>query len=304
MSNEGKSCDAVVKCIEQRTGESRTDIRCPETDRVGPPVELRLKIGTQEYAIEHTKIEAFEDQISRGVSLESLVGPVKKALSGKLPGPGFCTMIFPRDRKLVVKKTSLKKCQQSLEVWVRENALHLYRRVQERIGGESVVPHKYYRDSITGKPSGFSYAIKLSCRFTGPPSAQESGRLGAGRWAPGNKELEDLRAHRLGRALFQKIPKLWRCKSEGARTVLVLESDDIALTEPSLVGDALIGLQEEFAAELPFPDEIYFVDTALSEGPWWVWLMKYEGKRWSLEDWTKSTTFHVDELTDLTAVGS
>ena len=70
------------------------------------------------------------------------------------------------------------------------------------------------------------------------------------------------------------------------------------------MGDAPIGLQEQFAAELPFPDEIYFVDTALSEGPWSVWLMKYDGKRWSLEDWTKSTTFHVDELTDLTAVGS
>ena len=70
------------------------------------------------------------------------------------------------------------------------------------------------------------------------------------------------------------------------------------------MGDALIGLQEEFAAELPFPDEIYFVDTSLSEGPWWVWLMKYYDKRWSLEDWTKTTTFHVDELADLTAVES
>ena len=47
----------------------------------------------------------------------------------------------------------------------------------------------------------------------------------------------------------------------------------------------------------PFPDEIYFVDTASSEGPWWVWLMKYDGKRWHLEDWTKPTEFRVDELT-------
>ena len=103
------------------------------------------------------------------------------------------------------------------------------------------------------------------------------------------------------RALGKKLPKLRRCKSEGARTVLVLESDDIALTEPNLVVDALAGLQGEFTGELPFPDEIYFVDTASSEGPWWVWLMKYDGKRWHLEDWTKPTEFRVDELTDLTS---
>ena len=82
---------------------------------------------------------------------------------------------------------------------------------------------------------------------------------------------------------------------------MVLESDDIALTEPNLVVDALAGLQGEFTGELPFPDEIYFVDTASSEGPWWVWLMKYDGKRWHLEDWTKPTEFRVDELTDLTS---
>ena len=57
MSNEGRVCDAALKSIEQRTGEKRNDIRRPEKDPVGPPVELRLKIGTQEYAIEHTLIE-------------------------------------------------------------------------------------------------------------------------------------------------------------------------------------------------------------------------------------------------------
>ena len=29
--------------------------------------------------------------------------------------------------------------------------------------------------------------------------------------------------------------------------------------------------------------------------------MKYDGKRWHLEDWTKPTEFRVDELTDLTS---
>ena len=79
-----------------------------------------------------------------------------------------------------------------------------------------------------------------------------------------------------------------------------LESNDV-ITTPNDVVDALAGLSGEFTGELPFPDEIYFVDTASSEDPWWVWLMKYDGKRWHLEDWTKTTEFCVDELTDLTS---
>ena len=46
-------------------------------------VELRLKLGPQEYALEHTQIEAFEDQIATGVSLNELIAPVKGTLNGK-----------------------------------------------------------------------------------------------------------------------------------------------------------------------------------------------------------------------------
>ena len=53
--------------------------------------------------------------------------------------------------------------------------------------------------------------------------------LGAKRRAP--DDIEVLRSKRLKQALRKKCPKLQDCKEEGARTVLVLESDDIALTE-------------------------------------------------------------------------
>ena len=59
---------------------------------------------------------------------------------------------------------------------------------------------------------------------------------------------------------------------------MVLESDDIALTEDSGVGKALAGLQENLADELQFPDEIYFIETDLEQVPWLVWPMKYDGK--------------------------
>lgn len=70
--NEGKTCDAVARLLEKWTGETRTDIRHPEKDGDGPPVELRLKLGTQEYAIEHTRIEPFENQIRTHVALKKI----------------------------------------------------------------------------------------------------------------------------------------------------------------------------------------------------------------------------------------
>ena len=55
--NEGKACDAVVRLLEKLTGETRKSIRNPEENGVGPPIDLRLRLGTYEYAIEHTRIE-------------------------------------------------------------------------------------------------------------------------------------------------------------------------------------------------------------------------------------------------------
>lgn len=300
-SNEGKACDAAVRFIEQRTGAGRTEIRWPERDHVGPPVELRLKIRSEEYAIEHTRIEPFENQIGRGVALERLVGPAKKASFGNLPGPAYYTIWFPSDRKLVVKKSTLRQQQERLKDWVHESAPRLYEKLHERIGrkSDSQILQKDWHDSIKGKLGGFPYEIQLACVVTGRPSGEKSGKLVAGRCAP--KDLEVRRLCRMRRTLDEKLPKLQKCKNEGARTVLVLESDDIALTTPNIVRAMLVRLHGECAGKLVFPDEIVFVGIVSGGGPWWVWHMKHDGKR--LKGWSEPTGFRVDELTDLTRPG-
>lgn len=58
--NEGRACDAVIQWLERRCDSSRHDLRWPESDGVGPPVELRLFISDTEYAIEHTVIETVQ----------------------------------------------------------------------------------------------------------------------------------------------------------------------------------------------------------------------------------------------------
>ena len=79
----------VVRCIEQRSGGMRTKIRRPEKDRNGPPVDLRLKLGAQEYTIEHTQIEAIPGFIRAGKGYEHFLGTLIDKLSGTLLGPAF-----------------------------------------------------------------------------------------------------------------------------------------------------------------------------------------------------------------------
>ena len=43
-NNEGMACDAVIRHPEKWTGETRAEISHPESDGVGPPVELRLQL--------------------------------------------------------------------------------------------------------------------------------------------------------------------------------------------------------------------------------------------------------------------
>ena len=86
---------------------------------------------------------------------------------------------------------------------------------------------------------------------------------------------EDRRRDRLDRAFRKKCRKLQECRACGARTVLVLESDDIGLTDFHVVGDQiamLLGERRDAA------DDIFLVETAID--PWLVWLMKQDRDLW------------------------
>ena len=156
-----------------------------------------------------------------------LIDPVKQALCGELPGPAIYEMIFPIDPSLDVTETGLEQLQKNLIKWVYKNAQLLHG-----------------QDSITANPPGFPYEIHIAM-----PSALiylRTETRGCLEPSVGHRDdIENLRSERLEQAIRKMCPKVQDCKEEGARTVLVLESDDIALTEDSGVGKALAGLQGE-----------------------------------------------------------
>ena len=91
----GMVCDAIARLLESRTGEQRADVRHPELDGVGPPVDLRLRLGIQEYAIEHTRLESFESQVETGVGFSKISKHIETSLTDKLPGPACYDLHVP-----------------------------------------------------------------------------------------------------------------------------------------------------------------------------------------------------------------
>jgi hypothetical protein len=111
--------------------------------------------------------------------------------------------------------------------------------------------------------------------------------------------LEPLRKTRIRAACEKKFPKLeaWRQDAQ-ARTVLVLEDNDIQLTNPARVFDALASLQQDFGN---WPDEIYLVSTVI-ENPWYVHALRVGDRSYYelSEVGQCMTEFYTDCLLDVT----
>ena len=85
--------------------------------------------------------------------------------------------------------------------------------------------------------------------------------------------LEQARADRLRQACEKKFPKLARWKAdENARTVLVLEDNDIQLTNAPNVANAFLPTAR---SRSDAPDETYMIFTAAE--PWYLWPILVRG---------------------------
>ena len=78
-------------------------------------------------------------------------------------------------------------------------------------------------------------------------------------------DVEAGRRDRIQAAYDRKVPKLLKWKASGARTILILEEDDIFLTNHFNVADALAQIE---ASRTDRPDEIYLLSVFTS-----MWLI-------------------------------
>ena len=280
-NNEGMACDAVIRHLVKWTGKARAEIRHPESDGVGPPVELRLQLGNQNYAIEHTRVESFDNQIKASISIGELKKFIKERFRDPLPGPVYYELQVPMDVCLPEKRKDRERMLNTLDKWIRESACRLHGRNTDlfRPLFAPIRSKVWHDDCVTGTPLGTAYEIKLMRTKLWPPALHTAGRK------PGTivlwynyleeDERNDRYFRRLQRAFDKKCPKLKHCKDEGARTVLILEAVDSFMTLNDQIGRYLPALLD---GRKEVPDDIYLVDP--SGSLWRVYPVKHDDDHW------------------------
>ena len=66
IREDEKYCyEAIINHYEKQTGEKRKNVYFPEFTKDEPPVDLCFTLGDEKFAIEHTFIEPFKDEIRK-----------------------------------------------------------------------------------------------------------------------------------------------------------------------------------------------------------------------------------------------
>lgn len=250
---EGKACDAVVKRLEARHGAVRQGIWFPERVRHEAPIEMVCTVGPTLYAFEHTGIEPFEGHLKMRVLLEKHFTAIERRAAGLLP-PGDFNLYFPAGATVNMKGGPVRRMQDEIVAWVARMAPTLPP-LGRRPQGPLVT-----RAADRNVP----FEVKICRSGIG---------LGNGGLAVGHlvdNTLEARRVKRLLRAYEKKIKQLLPWRASGARLVLILEENDLSVTNPYLVASAL---REIEASSEHRPDEIYLLSTA-NTAEWHVWVLR------------------------------
>jgi hypothetical protein len=290
IDNERKACDAVARCLENLLQLRRSNARSPEDDKVGPPVEYLFDLGNRKYAMEHTVVEAFIGQIQTDVEFGLFVTPIADVLDYQLPVPGVYRLYFPIQPGKGIKTKRHANVQEKIIEWVRKTAaeLHSESPEQPRSSEERGYHSGFRKETIEG------IQLQLSRQTDWHMPDEVQGRLFPIRFAP--EDYENLRRERLKRTMSKKLPKLQSWKRSGARSVLVLENRDIAISSHVSILEAA-----EHALEMRAdrPDEVWLVDTTIKK-EWTVWCLIREGL--SLPDEYASIRFKRFSPCELTEV--
>jgi hypothetical protein len=257
--NEGRACDAIVQILEERTGVQRSNVRWHDKDPQGDRnVELTFNLGADLYAMEHTGIEPFDDFMKTNNTSRRLFDPIISAVSSAVPSNEVIDLSIPAGA-LTHRKKDLGQIQQALVRFVLESAAKLpLRRYDDWRGVEATMP------------SGVPFDVRIA-RFASPIAR---GQFHLTPLVTGNVEL--LRADRIRRACQRKFPKLAKWKvSHNARTVLVLENNDIWHTNHMVVTNAYL---KAASARDDRPDETYVVETHAPGGTWFACPILIDGE--------------------------
>lgn len=248
-SNEGKACDAVLRDIEARAGATRRDLIFPEKTHSVGPVELVCTVGTQRFAFEHTRIEPFAGHIQLEAEAKRHFEPITTRVAAQLPAESRFELEIPVGAMLGLNDRAARPIQDALVHWILATAPGL----PAAFPGRRIMPIQ----KVT--PTGVPFAVTLDRwpREDFPFPFVIRHRV--------EGDVESGRFQRLENAYQKKIKKLQPWKADGAKAILILEEDDIFLTNHFNVADALAKVEASRAGR---PDEVYLLSVFSS-----MWLI-------------------------------
>ncbi len=210
------------------------------------------------FAFEHTGIEPFAGHVKFEAEAPRHLDPIRDMLAGKLPPNDVFELHMPAMAMQGKRKREIEQIQIALAAWIEATAPTI-----------KAVPYASYARSVQEvTPPGVPFEVSLH-RFL--PAAPVPGHFQIKHQIRGN--LEEAREDRLREACAKKFPKLeaWRQKT-GARTVLILEDNDLQLTNPQRVFDVLTQVENTIAGK---PDEVHLVGTFI-DNPWYVHALRID----------------------------
>jgi hypothetical protein len=119
--NETKVCEIIVRLLEAREDQARSDVFRPEAINHLHPVEMTWKLGSQLYALEHTGIEPFEEHVRLEAESQRHFDPILKALAGALPS-GVFELLVPAKAMLHRSRAEVAQIQSALIGWIKRAA--------------------------------------------------------------------------------------------------------------------------------------------------------------------------------------
>jgi hypothetical protein len=241
--NEGKVCDALLRRIEIRERAVRTKCNWPERHNHAAPVEIVCDIGNRQFAFEHTGVEPFEGFVRLQNDALSHFRPLEDRIAPSIPQSEYCELHMPLKATEGLRGKELAKVQNALAVYVLATVPTL---PIAREGRYAEVIHRV-------QPPGVLFEITLHKW----PRSWHAARFAIVQTMSGDKEA--MRRARIERACKKKYPKLAAWQAKGARTIMVLEDNDIQVSNESLVADALLSAERNSNVNLP--DEVYLVTT-------------------------------------------
>jgi hypothetical protein len=257
--NQDRVCEALIRHLEAREGHGRTDVcqRDQGTDIAGADarVELTFRIESQLYAVEHTGIEPFDGFVEMNNEASWLFEPLRESLVGTLDPESTFELTIQLHAFRGFKMNDVTKRHDALREWV--------------LAAAPTIPKRPYGDLRGGQADGRVMDMPVTLRRW--HSKVVPGRFIIRHFVP---KIEESRGTRILRACNRKLPKLdvWR-RCAKARTVFVLEENDIQTTNISLVCDAYIAVVKGRA---DIPDETWLISTA--NEPWYAHPILVDGR--------------------------